>query len=85
MNTIDIERDIRNFLIENFLFGIAEELRDGESLQGNVIDSTGLLELVAFLQDHFAITVRDDEVGPDNLDSVDRIVAYVDRKLGNKG
>jgi acyl carrier protein len=85
MNTIDIERDIRNFLIENFLFGIAEELRDGESLQGNVIDSTGVLELVAFLQDHFAITVGDDEVGPDNLDSVDRIVAYVDRKLGNKG
>jgi acyl carrier protein len=81
MNTIDIERDIRSFLIDNFLFGRAEELRDGETLQGNVIDSTGVLELVAYLQDHFSISVADEEVGPDNLDSVDRIVAYVGRKL----
>jgi acyl carrier protein len=84
MNTIDIERDIRTFLIDNFLSGRAEELREGESLQGNVIDSTGVLQLVAFLQERFAITVEDDEVGPENLDSVERIVAYVGRKLGNK-
>jgi acyl carrier protein len=84
MNTIDIKRDLKNFLIENFLFGLADELREGESLQGNVIDSTGVLELVAFLQDHFAITVEDDEVSPNNLDSVDKIVAYVDRKLASK-
>ena len=63
MNTVDIERDIRSFLIDNFLFGRAEELRDGETLQGNVIDSTGVLELVAYLQDHFSISVADEEVG----------------------
>jgi len=58
--------------------------RDGEPLQGNVIDSTGALELVIFLQDHFAITVEDEEVIPENLDSVDNVVAYVARKLGSK-
>ena len=84
MNTADIDRDIRAFLVEHFLFGRAENLRDGEPLQGNVIDSTGALELVVFLQDHFAITVEDDEVTPENLESVKNVVAYVSRKLASK-
>lgn len=84
MNTKDIDRDVRAFLIENFLFGQAENLRDGDPLQGNVIDSTGALELVAYLQDHFAITVEDDEVIPENLESVNSVVAYVARKLDSK-
>jgi acyl carrier protein len=81
MNATDIDRDIRSFLIDNFLFGRAEELRDGEPLQGNVIDSTGALELVAFLQGHFAIIVEDEEMIPENLESVNSVVAYVARKL----
>lgn len=85
MNTTDIDRDIRSFLIENFLFGRAEELRDGEPLQGNIIDSTGALELIVFLQERFAITVEDDEIVPENLDSVNNVVAYVSRKLAAKG
>jgi len=84
MNTTDIDRDIRTFLVDNFLSGHAEALRDGEPLQGNVIDSTGALELVAYLQDHFGITVEDDEVIPENLESVNSVVAYVSRKLANK-
>jgi acyl carrier protein len=84
MNTADIDRDIRAFLIDTFLSGRADALRDGEPLQGNVIDSTGALELVVFLQNHFAITVQDDEVIPENLDSVDTVVAYVARKLNSK-
>lgn len=84
MNTTDIDRDIRSFLIENFLFGRAEELRDDQPLQGNVIDSTGALELVSFLQEHFAITVEDDEMIPENLESVVNVVTYVVRKLGTK-
>jgi acyl carrier protein len=81
MNMTDIDRDIRSFIIENFLFGRAEELRDGEPLQGNTIDSTGALELIVFLQDHFAITIDDDEIIPDNLNSLNNMVAYVSRKL----
>jgi acyl carrier protein len=81
MNTIDIDRDVRTFLIDTFLFGRTEGLRDGEPLQGNVIDSTGVLELVAYLQDHFEITVEDDEVNPENMESVKNVVAYVAGKL----
>jgi acyl carrier protein len=84
MNTADIDRDIRAFLIEHFLFGRAEALHDTEPLQGNVIDSTGALELVAFLQDHFGITVEDDEVIPENLASVNSVVTYVAGKLAAK-
>lgn len=84
MQTTDIEREIRNFLVNNYLFGRAEALRDDESLLDNVIDSTGVLELVVFLQDSFDITVEDEEVVPDNLESVRNVVAYVERKLRSK-
>jgi acyl carrier protein len=50
-------------------------------LENGVIDSTGVLELVAFLEEHYAIKVEDDEVIPDNLDSTDSITAYVEKKL----
>jgi len=81
MQTIDIEREIRSFLIDNFLFGRSEEWRDHVSLLGNVIDSTGAIELVTFLQDRFAITVEDTEVVPENFDTLENVVAYVERKL----
>src|SRR5438132_3358648 len=85
MQTIDIEREIRSFLIDNFLFGRSEEWRDHVSLLGNVIDSTGAIELVTFLQDRFAITVEDNEVVPENFDTLENVVAYVERKLRSNG
>ena len=84
MQTIDIEREIRSFLVNNFLFGRTEEWRDHVSLLGNVIDSTGAIELVTFLQDRFAITVEDNEVVPENFDTLENVVAYVERKLCSK-
>ena len=81
----DIEREIRHFLVENFLFGRAEELRDQVSLLGSVIDSTGAIELVTFLQDHFGITVEDSEVVPENFDTLANLVAYVEGKLRREG
>jgi len=82
MQTADIEREIRGFLIQHFLSGRDEKLRDDGSLLGDLIDSAGTLELIAYLQEHFAITVEDDEVVPSNLDTVNSLVAYVSRKLG---
>ena len=82
MQTADIEREIRGFLIKHFLSGRDEKLRDDGSLLGDLIDSAGTLELIAYLQEHFAITVEDDEVVPSNLDTVNSLVAYVSRKLG---
>jgi acyl carrier protein len=84
MQTADIEREIRNFLVSNYLFGRSEALRDDESLLDNVIDSTGVLELVVFLQESFAITVEDEEVVPSNLESLKNVVAYVEIKLRTK-
>ena len=84
MHTTDIEQEIRTFLVDNFLFGRAEALRDWDPLLGNVIDSTGVLELVTFLQERFAITIDDEEVTTENLDAVKNAVTFVERKLRAK-
>jgi acyl carrier protein len=84
MQTVEIEQDIRGFLVETFLFGNAEKLQNDEPLLGKVIDSHGVVELVVFLQDRFSITVEDEEVVSENLDSVNRVAAFVARKLSRK-
>ncbi len=81
MQTAEIEQDIRGFLVETFLFGNSEKLSNDEPLLGKVIDSHGVVELVVFLQERFSITVEDEEVGSQNLDSVNRIVAFVTGKV----
>lgn len=77
-----IETDLRNFIIENFLFGDNSRAIAGSDslIQNDLMDSTGILELVAFLEDHFGISVADDDIVPENLDSIDRITAYVARR-----
>ncbi len=84
MQTTDIGQEIRSFLVENFLFGRKEELHDDAPLLDKVIDSHGVMELVVFLQERFAIKVEDDEVTTDNLNSVNKAVAYVARKLASR-
>jgi len=84
MHTADIEREIRSFLVDNFLFGRSEALREDDSLLGGVIDSTGTIDLVVFLQDRFALTVEEVDVVPENFDSVKHLVAYVERKLNGR-
>ncbi len=81
MVTTEIEQGIRNFLVQTFLFGDAGKLRNDEPLLGRVIDSHGVVETVVFLQEHFSIMVEDEEVVSENLDSVDKMVAFVSRKL----
>jgi acyl carrier protein len=81
MQIAEIDREIRRFLITNFLSGHAERLRDDGSLLGDVMDSTGVIELVNYLQERFAFTVEDEDVIPDNFDSVNNLVAFVSRKL----
>lgn len=84
MQTIDITNEIRSFLVANFLSGRSEKLNDDEPLLGNVVDSTGVVELVTFLQEHFEITVDDDDVTNENLGSVRSAVAFIEQKLRNK-
>ena len=82
MQTTDIERDLRSYVVEHFLSGNAGKLRADGSLLGDVIDSMGVIDLVAYLQDHFHFTVEDDEVVPGNFDTINNLVAYISRKLG---
>jgi len=82
MQATTIAQQIRGFIQETFLFGEAGKLRDGDSfLENGIIDSTGILQVIAFLQDTYGIRVEDEEAIPDNLDSIDRIVAYIRRKV----
>ena len=77
-----IETEIREFVVENFLFGDAADLTDSDSfLERAIIDSTGILELVGFLEHHFQIVVEDQELVPANLDSIERVAGYIRRKL----
>jgi acyl carrier protein len=82
MQTTDIELEVRTFLIDNFLFGRSDALGDDTPLLGNVIDSTGVIELVVFVQERFGITVDDEEVTTDNLGSIRNLVAFVEKKRG---
>jgi len=75
---------IRAFIIENFLFGNDDGLSDESSfLDEGIIDSTGVLELVSFLEEEFGIAVDEVELIPENLDSINRVTSYLEGKLGN--
>ena len=85
MPNTEIESRIRLFIDENFIFSEDDANLDGSTslLEAGLVDSTGILELVTFLESDFAIQVADAEIVPENLDSIDAIVAYVAGKLGN--
>ncbi|KJS32207.1 MAG: acyl carrier protein [Desulfatitalea sp. BRH_c12] len=73
---------IKMFIVENFLFGNAEGLMDDTSfLEDGIIDSTGVLELVNFLEEEFSIKVEDEELVPENLDSINNLSAYLQKKI----
>jgi len=79
---MSIAADVRSFVINNFLLGRGEVLNDDDSfLEQGIIDSTGILELVAHLEETYGIEITEAELIPDNLDSVNRIAAYLNRKL----
>lgn len=77
----DYRQDIKNHIVENYLFGQTEELSDDKSfLDAGILDSTGVLQLVFHLEDTYNIKVEDDEMLPENLDSIDAICAFIERK-----
>ena len=78
-----IEADVRKFVSDNFLFGRKGVQLDADDsfLEQGLIDSTGVLELVSFIEDRFQVKVDDDELVPDNLDSINRLIQFVETKL----
>ena len=79
----EVEKKVRSFIEENFLFrDDRSALSDSDSLlDAGVIDSTGILELVAFLESEFQLRMADADIVPANLDSIRAIVAYVEAKV----
>ena len=78
-----VRREIRDFILEAFLFGDeSETFADSDSfMTKGIVDSTGILELISFVEEKLGITVEDEEMIPSNLDSVDNLVGYIGRKL----
>ena len=82
----EIESAVRKFITENFLFrNGAEALSETASfIETGLIDSTGILELVFFIEKTFGIKVADEDMVPENLDSVRQVAAYVRRKVAQR-
>jgi acyl carrier protein len=79
----DIRQAVRQFIVDNFLFGEDGDLEDGTSfMDQGIIDSTGILELVGFVEQTWDIKVEDEDLVPANLDSIDNLLAFIQTRLG---
>ncbi len=79
---MSIEQEVRSYILENYLFTDDDSaLSNSDSfLEKGILDSTGILEVIYFIEDEYEIKVADEEMIPENLDSVERLVAYIGRK-----
>ncbi len=84
MSADHVRATIKDFIRDRFLIGRpADYLRDSDSfLEKGVLDSTGVLELVGFIEETFGFSVEDEELTPECLGSVDNVVGYITRKAG---
>lgn len=79
---MEIPALIRKFMIENFLFEDNGSLTNDTSFLGNgIIDSTGVLELIDFLEKTFSLKIEDQEIVPENLDSINQVAEFIQKKL----
>ena len=81
-NSPDVKDAVRSFIVSRFLFGQGTVSNDASFLDGGIVDSTGVLELVFHLESTYSIKVEDNELVPENLDSIDNIAAFLNRKVG---
>lgn len=79
---MQIENDIRKFIMENFILDGEINLSEEDSLlEKGIIDSTGVLELVAFIEDTYQFKIKDEELVPENLDSIKNILQFIQNKM----
>lgn len=78
---METKENLKQFFKDNFMVELDGEVSDSDSfLENGLIDSTGVLELVSFLEETFKIKVEDDDIIPENLDSLDNIENYINSK-----
>jgi acyl carrier protein len=77
------KEEIREFIVNNYLFGQSDAaIKDDDSfLEAGIVDSTGVLELVGFLEENYGIKIQDEDLIPSNLDSINNIVRFIESKL----
>lgn len=76
---------VRNFIVDNFLFGDGEKLKDNtDFFRSGIIDSTGIIELVGFIESSLDVKVQDEELVVNNFSSLDNIASYLERKLNSQ-
>lgn len=74
--------EVKKFILEKFLFNCSDQLYDDMSLiETNTVDSVGMLEIVSFIENNFKIKVEDEELTAENLDSINKIARFIERKL----
>jgi acyl carrier protein len=80
---MNIEQQLRQFVNETFLFGQGVEAigADDSFMERGIIDSTGVLELVTFIEEQYRVKLADEDLVPENLDSFRRLTSFVERKL----
>jgi acyl carrier protein len=82
---MNFQQEVRQFVIDNFLFGREGQLSNADSfLESGIIDSTGVLELISFIEEHFGLKLSENDLTPDNLDSVDKVAGLVARRLATR-
>ena len=87
MNTL--AQELRSFIVDNFMFGDTSDefsfLDEDSFIDRGIVDSIGILELVGFVEDSYGIQIADEELVPENLDSVRRLAAFIERKRALAG
>jgi len=75
--------EIKNFIIDSFMFGQQDQtFSDSDSfMEKGIVDSTGILELTSFIEDKYEFAIEDDEMTPENLDSIDNLVKFIAKKM----
>ena len=82
---LETDQELRHFIVENFLFGLDNGLKNADSfLEKGIIDSTGILELITYVETQYAIQVDGDELIPENFDSIDRLASFIKRKVNGE-
>ena len=79
-----VNEKIRTFIVDNFLFGDGSNLANDTSfLEERIIDSTGILQIISYIEEEFDIKINDEEIIPENLDSLSNITVFLNRKLSH--
>ncbi len=79
----DLRDELRGYVVENYLFGRGDDLKDSDSFwELGLMDSTGVLELISYLEERYSISLESGEIIPENLDSIDKLASFITKKIG---